>query len=69
MPSNKELQDKIRELEEKVRLLNEENITLTERAEEIVLLAMFSETLLEIADKEQILDKILEQISIIKGIP
>ncbi len=59
---------KIKELQEIVRLLNEENTSLSERAEDVVLISLVSSNLLIENDKDIIIGKVLEQLSIIKNI-
>ncbi len=60
---------KIKELEEKISFMQEENESMAERAEEIFLLVMVSESIREINDKSIIIDTVLEKISILKDIP
>jgi signal transduction histidine kinase len=60
---------KIKELEEKISFLQAENESMAERAEEIFLLVMVSESIREINDRSTIVDTVLEKISILKDIP
>jgi len=60
---------KIMELEEKIAFLHAENKSMAERAEEIFLLVMVSESIREINDRSIIVDTVLEKISILKDIP
>ena len=57
------------ELEEKIAFLHAENESMAERAEEIFLLVMVSESIREINDRSIIVDTVLEKISILKDIP
>jgi len=66
---NEDLNKKIRELEEKISFLQSENESMAERAEEIFLLVMVSESIREINDRSIIVDTVLEKISILKDIP
>ena len=66
---NVDLNKKIREYEEKISFLQAENESMAERAEEIFLLVMVSESIREINDRSIIIDTVLEKISILKDIP
>jgi len=65
----KDLHKKIRELEEKISFLSSENESMAERAEEIFLLVMVSESIREIKNRCVIVETVLEKISILKDIP
>lgn len=58
-----------RELEAKINVLEEENIFLSERAEDILLLGQVAERINHLGEPEEILDVILERIAIFKDIP
>lgn len=63
------MQDKIKELEHKIRILEEENAQLTERAEDSLLLGLISENIEDSTQKIEVIENVLEQISILKNIP
>jgi len=60
---------RIKELEEQLRILEEENALLTERAEDISLLGLISESVSGMEDPNRILETALERTSILKDIP
>ena len=62
-------QGKIAKLQDKIRVLEKENQRFTERAEDIVLLSRISQHLLEMSDRDQMINYILEEISVLKAIP
>jgi len=62
-------ENRTKELEDHIRVLEEENILLSERAEDAVLLGLISESISGIEDPHSILKAALERISILKNIP
>jgi len=60
---------RIRELGEQLRILEEENALLAERAEDILLLGLISESISGLENPHKILDTALERTSILKDIP
>ncbi len=61
-------EEKIKRLKETIRLLNEENENLCDRAEDITLLSVISSELYLFNDKKKIIQNILEQLTIAKGL-
>jgi len=61
--------DNIVKLKDQIRILTEENQRYTEQTQGIVLLSMISEHLLKMTDRHQIVRYVLEEISVLKGIP
>ncbi len=64
-----ELTGKILDLESKLTALSEENALLAEKAEETTLIRMISETISLSNNENELLDKVFEQISVLKNIP
>jgi len=58
-----------RDLKEKVRILEGENLALSERAEDIMLIGLMAENFSLLHSPEDIVDRLLERISILKKIP
>jgi PAS domain S-box-containing protein len=69
VPAPDELARKIRELEEDVRILRLENDQLAEQAEDILLLGLIAEQIGAAEDADQVLERGLERISVLKDIP
>lgn len=63
------MDDKYRELEHINRVLQKENAQLTERAEDSTLQGLISQHLDGITDPTELLENVLEQISVLKSIP
>ncbi|WP_075591160.1 ATP-binding protein [Labilibacter marinus] len=59
---------KYHELLERVKSLEEENDSLAERAEEILLLSMLGDTISSIDNEKQLIEELLEKISILNNI-
>ena len=57
----------VRELEAKVRVLEEENVHLSERAEEMLLLGIVSESMSVTEEEDNAIESVLERISIRGG--
>ena len=65
----KDLNQKISALKQTIRVLEEENIQLSERAEDTMLLGLVSESIQDLHDPIEIIDQVIERISILKNIP
>jgi len=61
--------NKIKNLEQRIKLLEEENNSLSERIEEMLLLSLINESFESITDEKVLLTSVLEKISILKNIP
>lgn len=61
--------DKIMELEGRIKELEEENNSLSNRVEEMLLLNLINESFEAITDETTLLQSVLEKISILKNIP
>ena len=59
----------ISELKHKIRVLEEENAHLSERAEDSLLLGLIADAIEHRSRQSEILEKVLERISILKSIP
>ena len=59
----------IAELKYKIRVLEEENAQLSERAEDSLLLGLIADAIENASSQFEILEKVLERISILKNIP
>ena len=59
----------LEELPEKIRILEAENQRLSERAEETLLLSLVAENLNHANNRMEVLENVLEKISILKSIP
>ncbi len=64
-----EIQHKINVLEEKIKQLTTENLRMSERSEEIYLLAMATESINNISDHDLLIRTMFEKISMLKDIP
>jgi PAS domain S-box-containing protein len=69
MPPPNDFGQKIRELEESNRILRIENDLLAERAEDMLLLGLIAEQIGAAEEIEQVLERGLERISVLKDIP
>lgn len=58
-----------RELEAKISVLEDENERLAERAEEILLLGLVGESVSHLDEAKDVLENVLERISVLKDIP
>nr|WP_321450717.1 ATP-binding protein [uncultured Carboxylicivirga sp.] len=61
--------NKIEELKEKIAYLERENNALSEHVEETILLNFISESFDSINDDKELLEALLEKVSILKGVP
>ncbi|MBK3515945.1 PAS domain-containing sensor histidine kinase [Carboxylicivirga marina] len=61
--------DKIRRLEQRIKALEEENNSLSNRVEEMLLLSLINESFESVSDERVLLLSVLEKISILKNIP
>ena len=68
-PSTDELQKEVERLRATNRILEEENLQLSERAEDAMLLALVAEALEGVSETRQVIARVLERISILKDIP
>ena len=57
---------KCHELEKKLTVLQNENLLLSDRAEETLLISLISESVRSVDNKDALIDDILERISILK---
>ncbi len=64
-----QLKQKIQTLTERIRVLEEENQTLSERAEDIMLIGLVAENFSLIHSPDDVIDRLLERIAILKNIP
>ena len=64
-----DLNKTIRALAHKVHVLEEENVQLTEKAEDSTLLRLVSENIQNLSNKVEVFENTLERISILKAIP
>ncbi len=60
---------KIQQLLEYIAQLEQDNNVLSNRAEEILLLSLLSDTITSIDDEESLIDELLEKISVLKSLP
>jgi signal transduction histidine kinase/ActR/RegA family two-component response regulator len=65
----KDSNNKISTLKQTIRVLEEENIQLSEQAEDTMLLGLVSESIQDLHDPIEIIDQVIERISILKDIP
>ncbi len=63
------LHGKLEKLEEKIRILEEENELLSERAEDTLLTGLVTKSVDHVANKNILIENVLEKISILKSIP
>jgi len=66
---DKSLEQQVNVLEAKIKILENENVSLAERAEEIILFSLVSENIAHLEDSESIFNAVLERIAILKNIP
>jgi signal transduction histidine kinase/ActR/RegA family two-component response regulator len=59
----------ISELRHKIRVLEEENAHLSERAEDSLLLGLIADAIEHLSSQSEILENVLERISILKNVP